>query len=370
MENFKLATELMIMEGAEEFIKTFAPDEQDIIVTNAVIYEAHLASFSLKSRVVYQEKYGTGEPSDKMINAILKEVGGRNFKRIFAIGGGTVIDIGKVLSIAGVTDVLEALYGRVPVTKGHELVVVPTTCGTGSEVTNIAILEDTTAHVKKGIVGPVIFPDKAVLVPAFLHGIPYKFFAFSSIDALIHAIESFLAPRSNPVTELFALKAMKLIIGTYREIVKAKGTIADGLYRQVLMASTFAGIAFGNTGVGAVHAMSYPLGGKYHVAHGESNYAFLGVVLGKYEELKPNGKFVELRSLLAEILGSKPRDAVTSLAELLNAIIPLKRLKEYGVQEAELGEFAQAAMEQERLMKNNYAPLTKEVVYDMYQARY
>ncbi|MDR3592326.1 MAG: iron-containing alcohol dehydrogenase [Negativicutes bacterium] len=370
MENFKLATELMILDGAEEFVSTLLPSEKDLIITNAVIYDTHLASFGLKSRVVYQENYGAGEPSDKMINTILKDVHDQEFQRIFAIGGGTVIDVGKALSVAGVTDILDVLYGRLALKKGHELIAVPTTCGTGSEVTNIAILEDTTAHVKKGIVGPEIFPDKAVLVPAFLKGIPYKFFAFSSIDALIHAVESFVAPRSNQMTELHAIKAMQQIIGAYQEIVAAKGAIADELYRRVLLASTFAGIAFGNTGVGAVHAMSYPLGGKYHVAHGESNYAFLGVVLSKYEELNPTGRFVELRGLLADILGVKAQDAVTALADLLNNIIPLKRLREYGVQEAELGEFAQAAMAQERLMKNNYVPLSAEVVYDMFKSRF
>jgi 4-hydroxybutyrate dehydrogenase len=370
MENFKLATELMIMEGAEEFVQTLSPSEKDLIITNAVIYDTHLASFGLKSRVIYQEHYGSGEPNDNMINTILKEVRDQEFQRIFAIGGGTVIDVGKALSIAGVTDIIDVLYGRIALKKGHELIAIPTTCGTGSEVTNIAILEDTTAHVKKGIVGPEIFPDKAVLVPAFLKGIPYKFFAFSSIDALIHAIESFVAPRSNQMTELCAIKAMRQILGAYQEIAIAQGSIADDLYRQVLMASTFAGIAFGNTGVGAVHAMSYPLGGKYHVAHGESNYAFLGVVLSKYEELKPAGRFVQLRSLLAEILDVRDQDAVTTLADLLNKIIPLKRLREYGVQEEELAEFAQAAMEQERLMKNNYVPLSKEVVYDMFKSRF
>lgn len=369
MDSFKLATELIVMEGAEEFIQTLSPGERDLIVTNAIIHDAHLASFGLKARVVYQENYGAGEPNDKMINAILKDIGGHKFDRVFAVGGGTVIDIGKVLAIDGVTDVLDALYGRIPIKKGHELIAIPTTCGTGSEVTNIAILEDTTAHVKKGIVGPAICPDKAVLVPEFLQGIPYKFFAFSSIDALIHALESFLAPRSNQITELFATKAIQMIIEAYQEIVKQKGNVANNLYRQVLTASTLAGIAFGNTGVGAVHAMSYPLGGKYHVAHGESNYVFLGAVLEKYETLHPNGRIGELKALLAKILGTgNPKEALSVLFTLLKAIIPLKRLREYGVQESELLAFTQAAMEQERLMKNNYVPLSQGAVYGMYKS--
>ncbi len=370
MQNFKLSTELVVFDNGEELVKEMSPSAQDLIVTNKIIYDAHLAKYNLKSRVVFQEDFGTGEPSDKMINAIIDSVRGFAYRRIFAVGGGTVIDVSKVLSLEGLNNVLDALYNRIPLKKGHELIVIPTTCGTGSEVTNIAIMEDTTAHVKKGIVGPEIFPDKAALVPPFLAGIPYKFFAFSSIDALIHAIESFLAPRSNPATEIFGIQAMRWIIGAYKEIAAKGQDSCPQYYRQVLTASTFAGIAFGNTGVGAVHAMSYPLGGKYHVAHGESNYAFLGTVLAKYEELNPKGRIVELKAILAEALGVKPQEAVAALAALLERIITLKRLREYGVQEAELEVFAQAAMEQERLMKNNYVPLPKETVLAMYKSRY
>lgn len=371
MFNFSVATEIQICDSIDEFVSDMDFTERDLVITNAPVYEPQLAGYNLKCRVVFQEKYGAGEPNDRMINAIIQDLRGSQFDRVFAIGGGTVIDVAKIISLSGIEDVLDALYGRVPIERVRKLHVIPTTCGTGSEVTNIAILEDTQAHVKKGIVGPAIFPDSAILVPDLVKGLPYKFFAFSSIDALIHAIESYLAPASNRITEVFAVSAIRNIIEAYRDIAQNGPEAQAKNIKKVLIASTCAGIAFGNTGVGAVHAMSYPLGGKYHVPHGEANYAFLDIVLKKYDEMNPEGKIQELKQILKDCLEVVGNDqAIAALAELLNRIIPLKRLQEYGVQENELEKFAEAAMAQERLMKNNYKPLSLQEVTKMYQSRY
>ena len=371
MYSFKLPTEIKIIDSISEFIEAMEISKQDLLITNAPIYEPYLKKHNLKCRVVFQENYGTGEPSDRMINAIIGDLKNFEYERVFAVGGGTVIDVAKVMALSGVNNVLDALYGRVPLVKKRRLLVIPTTCGTGSEVTNIAILEDTEAHVKKGIVGLAIYPDEAILVPELVEGLPYKFFAFSSIDALIHAIESYLAPASNVITEMFAVNAMQKIITAYQEIARRGQEAQREIIGQVLTASTFAGIAFGNTGVGAVHAMSYPLGGKYHVAHGEANYAFLDVVLRKYEESNPEGKIRVLKKILGVDLGTtNAEQAISELANLLARIIPLRQLREYGVQENELENFAQAAMDQERLMKNNYAPIDMKALVSMYKSRY
>ena len=370
MFNFKLSTEVKSFDSIGAFIDYAKMQGNDLLITNRPIYE-QFKDLSVNCRIVFQEDFGVGEPTDKMINSILQELGDFKYDRVFALGGGTVIDVAKVLALSDVKDVLDALYGRIPLAKGHRLLVVPTTCGTGSEVTNIAILEDTQAHVKKGIVGPAITPDEAILVPDLLKNLPYKFFAFSSIDALIHAIESYLAPASNTISEMFATSAIQNILAAYQEIAKDGPEARTKNMAQVLVASNFAGIAFSNTGVGAVHAMSYPLGGKYHVAHGEANYAFLDAVLQQYARVQPQGKIAKLQSIIAESLGADSVDqAFPALNTLLNEISPLKQIREYGVQEAELEAFTQAAMAQERLMKNNYVGLAFHDVLEMYQARW
>lgn len=368
MFSFKLPTEIRYCESINALIDYAKMEENDLLVTNRPIYE-QIKEFNIKSRVLFQEDFGLGEPSDQMMNSIIHEMKGFAYNRVFAMGGGTVIDVAKVLALTGVEDLLDALYGKVPLVKGHKLLVLPTTCGTGSEVTNIAIFEDTGAHVKKGIVGAAVCPDEAILVPELLKKLPYKFFAFSSIDALIHAIESYLAPTSNIITEMFAAQAIRDILNAYQDIAKSGPESLKKNMAQVLMASTFAGIAFGNTGVGVVHAMSYPLGGKYHVPHGEANYAFLDVVLKKYASVFPDGKITVVQSMITESLGSgASEDPFTSLNSLLNQIMPLKRIREYGVKESELQGFTQSALAQERLMKNNYVSLNADDIFAMYQS--
>ena len=370
MLQYTLPTQITLFASLDAFVTKSGFTQKDLIVTNKPIYTPRLQAYKLPCRVVFQEEYGLGEPNDAMMNAILASLEGCDYKRVFAIGGGTVLDVAKVLALEGVRDVRDALYGAIQLRKGRELLAVPTTCGTGSEVTGIAIFEDTKAKVKKGIVGPALYPDQALLVPELLYGLPYRFFALSSVDAFIHAVESYLAPASSPVTELFSVRAMENIISAYRRIAEHGKALQQAETEGVLIASTFAGIAFGNTGVGAVHAMSYPLGGTYHVPHGEANYALLGVVLHNYARRKPDGKIQDVQTLIGKVLGTDKEQAFSALENLLEAIIPLKKLRDYGVRAGELGEFTDSAMRQERLMKNNYVPLSHQDVLDMYTARY
>lgn len=371
MYSFKLATEIRYFNQLNEFIQEFSVNKDDLIVTNEIIYDNSFKQYGTDWNVLFQENYGLGEPNDKMINKLMADAQKIKYNRVIAVGGGTVIDIGKLLTLQGVNDVLDVLYGKIPVKKEKVLIVLPTTCGTGSEVTNITILEDTVNKVKKGIVHQDLFPDFAVLIPELLKSLPFKFFAFSSVDALIHAVESYLAPKSNPVTELFSIKAMELIISTYKDVVEKGQQAAYENIGNVLLASTYAGIAFANTGVGAVHALSYPLGGKYHVPHGEANYAFFDAVLKKYEEYNPTGKITQIKEIIAGILHLPGgENALAVLDDIINKVMPRKPLREYGMQADDLPYFTMSALEQERLMKNNYVPLSSADVLKIYEGLY
>ena len=135
-----------------------------------------------------------------------------------------------------------------------------------------------------------------------------------------------------------------------------------------MIASNYAGIAFGNAGCAAVHALSYPLGATYHVAHGESNYAMFTGVMKNYMELKTDGEIAKLNRFLADILECPVRYVYEELEKLLNVLIPKKALHEYGVKEEELAEFADSVMEnQGRLMANNFVALDRDRVYKIYK---
>lgn len=354
----------------KKFAEEFHIEKGDLVITNEYIYEPFFGKLNLECDVIYQEKYGAGEPSDDMAEAIYKDIKGE-YKRIIAIGGGTVIDISKLFALKYVSPILDLYDGKLPIEKDKELVLVPTTCGTGSEVTNIAILALNSRGTKKGLAVDEMYGDSAVLIPELLTGLPFRFFATSSIDALVHAVESSLSPKGNEYTRMFGYKAIDMILHGYMEI-RDKGPDARiPLLDRFLVASNYAGIAFGNAGCAAVHALSYPLGATYHVAHGESNYAMFTGVMKNYMEIKQDGEIAKLNSFIADILGCDVENVYESLEDLLNILIPKKALHEYGVTEEDLVEFTDSVMtNQGRLMANNFVELDRGRVYKIYKELY
>ena len=291
---------------------------------------------------------------------------------IIAIGGGTVIDIAKALAVATEDASMDSLYSVMPaLTRKYELVIIPTTCGTGSEVTNIAVFNRTRMGTKMGLVGEAMYADKAVLIPELLSGLPFGVFATSSIDALVHAVESCLSPNATSYTKLFGYKAIEMIVSGYKKIVTNGRGARLALLDDFLVASNYAGIAFGTAGCGTVHAMAYPLGGQYHVAHGESNYAIFTGVMKKYMSIKSDGEIAVMNKYLANLLDCQTTDVYEKLEELLNQLLPKKSLHEYGVKPEEIRLFAESVMEnQQRLLKNSFVPMTTELVESIYQSLY
>ncbi|MBE6906979.1 MAG: 4-hydroxybutyrate dehydrogenase [Ruminococcaceae bacterium] len=355
----------------QEFVSEFRLSAADMVLTNEYIYTPHFGKLNLPVRTIFQEKYGSGEPTDTMIEAIIRDAELDKCSRIIAIGGGTVIDIAKILAVAD-TDNLDSLYEKgLNLHRYRELVIVPTTCGTGSEVTNIAVVNRTRLGVKMGLVSEDMYATDAVLIPELLTGLPYSVFATSSIDALIHAVESSLSPKATPYSKLFGYKAIEMILNGYQKIVANGPDARLNLLDDFLIASNFAGLAFSQAGCAAVHALSYPLGGTYHVAHGESNYAVFTGVMKNYMEIKNDGEIENMNRFLAEILHCTMDSVYNELEKLMNQILPKKALHEYGVTPEDLISFTHNVMEtQGRLMANNFVKLDKERVYKIYRELY
>lgn len=363
--------ELYSFDTCREFVEEFHLDASDLILTNEYIYRPYFGEMGLECSVIYQEKYGAGEPTDVMTEAIVRDMVKTGCKRIVAIGGGTIIDIAKVLAVAG-EESIDALYDMAPeLPKRRSLIILPTTCGTGSEVTNISILNRTRLGTKMGLVGPAMYADAAILIPELLKGLPFAVFATSSIDALVHAVESSLSPKATAYTKLFGYKAIEMIIRGYQVIAREGEQARLPLLKDFLIASNYAGFAFGTAGCAAVHAMSYPLGGTYHVPHGESNYAMFTGVLKNYMEIKQDGEIAVMNAYLAGLLGCDVAQVYDKLEELLDQILPKKALHEYGVRQEELAVFTKSVMEtQGRLMGNNFVPLDEARVLKIYQELY
>lgn len=370
MTQFEVKPTIQICDTCAELAQAFELGPKDLILTNEYIYNPYFGPLNLPCPTIFQEKYGTGEPSDEMVAAIYNDMP-KDVTRIVAVGGGTVVDIAKVLSLKTVTPILDLYDGKIPLEKGKELILVPTTCGTGSEVTNIAILALNSRGTKKGLAVDEMYADSAVLVPELLNGLPFRFFATSSIDALIHAVESSLSPKGNEMTRMFGYKAIDMILHGYKKIAADGPEARMPLLEDFLMASLYAGIAFGNAGCAAVHAMSYPLGATFHVAHGESNYAMFTGVMKNYMEIRQDGEIERLNQFIADILGCKVEDVYEELEKLLNNLIQKKALHEYGMSREQIEEFADSVIaNQGRLMANNFVELDRDRLIKIYTELY
>lgn len=372
MQALRIAPKIHIFDTFKEFADEFKIGKRDLVLTHEFLYEPFIKPLGIESNFIFQEKYGMGEPSDEMIDAISADMKKFSFDRIIAFGGGTIIDIAKLFALDIPAKSIELFEGTVLPVKIKELVLVPTTSGTGSEVTNISIAELKSKHIKKGLAADQLYADHAVLIPETVKGLPYKFFCTSSVDALIHAIESYVSPKATPYTELFSLKAIEMIVSGYKQIAEKGEEERFNLLKDFAIASNYAGIAFGNAGCGAIHALAYSIGGAFHVAHGEANYQFFTEVFKKYNAKKPVGKIQQANLVLANALGMDPKgDVYGELEVLLNKIIAKKPLKDYGMTKEQIVEFTDSTIaNQQRLLANNYVPFTREDFLEIFTNLY
>ena len=310
-----------------------------------------------------------------MVDAMIDALRSVKYDRLIAVGGGTVIDIAKIIAAAGPQDHIDDMYDNVSaLEKRHKLILVPTSCGTGSEVTNISVINRVSKGVKMGLASDAMFADKAVIIPEMLSSLPYKTFATSSIDAMVHSVESLLSPNSCSISRMFSAEALKTIIKCWSAAASDESGIKEGWKKYAadfLRASNWAGIAFGYAGCAAVHACAYPLGSVYHIPHGQSNQLMFKDVMKKYKEIRPSGSINELETIIAKCLGGDTENALEALYSLLNKVLVKQPLRDLGVKESDLPVFAKDVIAtQQRLLKNNYIPLSEEQILDIYKTAF
>ncbi len=368
MKLFQQKTEIIQFDNVDTFLKEFTFESSDYIIASRSIYNAYFKEHNLPCKITFHSDYGKGEPTDTMLDAMLKDVRKANPARIIAIGGGSVMDCAKLFVFDGDDCAEDMFLQKCEYKKTRQLITIPTTCGSGSEVSRISICELTSLHTKLGLAIDELYPDQAILIPQLLSKLPFFYFVTSAIDALIHASESFLSPKSNPYTELFSKEAIHLLIHGFQNIQQYGENERLNHLETFLRASNYAGIAFGNTGTGSVHALSYPLSGVYHVTHGEANYQFFIAILKLYEKDDPNCQIKQLKNLLSNCLKCKEEEVFNSLENLLSSLLPRKPLKEYGMKEDEIKKFSESVIQsQQRLLTNSPIVMTKEFIQGIYQ---
>lgn len=311
------------------------------------------------------------EPDCDQAQAVVDEFKASGADFIMAVGGGSVMDAAKLASILatdeyGVRDLLEnPLLGH----KCVRSLMIPTTAGTGAEATPNSIVAVPEKELKVGIVNPEMIADAVILDAEMIRRLPRKIAAATGVDALAHAIECFTSRKANPFSDTFALEALDLILNN----IEAACDDPDAMEAKnnMLIAAFYAGIAITASGTTAVHALSYPLGGKYHIPHGVSN-AMLLVPVMKFNEpvcrerlAKAYDRVVHQTGavLIAEEKSAWMIDRLDRIVKHLE--IPVS-LKEYGVPKEDLEILVTSGMEVQRLLVNNMREVTADDARKLY----
>jgi alcohol dehydrogenase class IV len=314
------------------------------------------------------------DPPEESVLAAVEQAKEAGIDGVVGFGGGSSLDTAKLVALlAGAPQPLPEIYG-IGLAKGRRvpLIQVPTTAGTGSEVTPIAIVT-TPSHEKKGVVSPQLYPDLALLDGQLTLCLPPHVTAMTGVDAMVHAIEAFTSRhKKNPVSDALALKALELLYGNIRTAVTDGGNVAAR--SAMLQGSLLAGMAFANSPVGAVHALAYPLGGHYHVPHGLSNSLVLVPVI-EFNRPTADRHYAQLAE--AMLPGSRFTDAARGADAFLDSIRALvaempyaQRLSEVGVKREDLPMLARDAMNVQRLLVNNPRDVAYEDALAMYEAAF
>jgi alcohol dehydrogenase class IV len=293
---------------------------------------------------------------------------------VIAVGGGSSMDVAKVVAVLlGGEQALPDLYGVGQVTGERlPLVLVPTTAGTGSEVTPVAVIT-TGETTKAGVSSPVLLPDVAVLDAALTLGLPPAVTAMTGVDAMVHAIEAYTSRhKKNPLSDNLALNALTLLSRNIRTAVhEGKNQRAR---EKMLLGACLAGQAFANAPVAAVHALAYPLGGHYHIPHGLSNSLVLPSVL-EFNAPQANELYADLAEVVigAPVAGgaeAKTAALIAALRELIDDVSLPATLQQAGVKEGDLEMLATDAMLQQRLLVNNPRDVAYDDALSIYRASY
>lgn len=297
------------------------------------------------------------------------------FDLVIGVGGGSALDLAKLAAVLAkhdgkVADYLNLTGTKTLDNKGLPKILIPTTSGTGSEVTNISVLSlDTTKDV---VTHDYLLADVAIVDPALTISLPSKVTAATGVDALTHAIEAYVSVNANAVTDALALQAIRLISQSIRTAVhngEDKQARTDMSYGSYL-----AGLAFFNAGVAGVHALAYPLGGQFHIAHGDSNAVLLPYVMGYIRQSceKRMKDILDAMGISSSYLSQEEASykCVDALQQLVQDVKIPSTLQGFNIPASALEQLTEDATKQTRILARSPMPLEREDIYQIYQAAF
>jgi alcohol dehydrogenase class IV len=362
----QIGTEVKTLKGRKIFIAT------DPGIVKAGVLDHVLAS--LKKEGIAYAIFDSVEPEPpiQVVDKALAQMKKGKCDSVLGLGGGSSMDIGKLVAAMAVNPGhVSDYFGTDLLGKpGLPMIAMPTTAGTGSEVTSVAILSDEAEHLKKGVVSRYLFPSLALLDPVLTLGLPPAVTSFTGMDAMIHAMEAFTSVNASSFTDLLAFRAIELTSGNlltayaHGEDLDARSKMMEG--------SLLAGMAFANAGVTAVHAFAYPIGGEFHhICHGLSNSIMLPHVF-RFNMLGNLPKFARISQAMGlPTDGMTNRQAVEEILKFIQELmrdlnIPT-RLRDLQVPEAAIPGMAEGVLKVTRLLANNPRKVSREDAERIYR---
>lgn len=346
-----------------------------------VVLDKNLAETGFREKVSYMLQQGgvefdlfdqvEPEPQLELADEGAKLALKRKCNAVIGIGGGSAMDVAKAVSVLAVHKGKAVDYlglNKVP-GPGLSTVMVPTTAGTGSEVTFTAVFVRKNLKKKEGMNSPYLYPDLALLDPQLTLSLPPGLTATTGLDALCHAIESFTSINASPMSELISLEAIRLISENLRTCVHDGGNLKAR--EQMLLGSLYAGLGLANAGVTAVHSLSYPLGGKYGIPHGLANTIMLLPVMA-FNLPGALEKFAVIAEVMGEVTDDLPvREAAYLALDAVEALIEdcgiEAKLADFNITEKDFPELAKVAMTVSRPLENNPRTVTLEKAIEIYE---
>lgn len=312
------------------------------------------------------------EPSFSDVKQVLQQLSSFSADAVIGIGGGSVLDVAKL--IAAQLDnrqSLEEIVGNGLLSgRNKDLICVPTTSGTGSEVSPNAILVDD-ENQKKGIISPYLIPDKVYVDPLLTIGVPPAVTAATGLDALTHCLEAYTNKFAQPFIDMYAYEGMRLIAANLEEAVH-NGKNEEARY-QVAMGSMLGGFCLGPVNTAAVHALSYPLGSIFHLAHGLSNALLLPYIM-EYNYVASPKKYAEVAMALGcnrlATDEETARAGIAKIRELIRACGVPARLRDVEIPREAIPQMAEDAMKITRLLVNNPREITLQDAISIFNAAY
>lgn len=323
--------------------------------------------------MVVEGKFIPPEPTLKFFESALVEARAAKIDSVLGIGGGSVLDIAKLLAalVRGTQNITDVFGVDLLHHRALPLVCLPTTAGTGSEVSPIAVLLDEAVALKKGVVSPQLVPDAAYVDPLLTLTVPPAVTAATGLDALTHCIEGFANQFAHPITDTYALRGIQLISENLLRAVRDGRDIEARA--NVALGSLYGGLCLGPVGTAAIHALSYPLGGRFQIAHGVSNALLAPHVLRFNFSAAPE-RYAEISAALGVARNGSAMMTAEHGIEVLTQLsrdcgVP-QRLSDLEIPRDAIPAMAQAAMQVTRLLKNNLRPLTEADAAQIYEAAY